>query len=159
MRPILIAAVVFGAACSKPVQTVAPSGGPAMVAAAFLQAVADSNLSQMGELWGTSRGPAASTNNPSNWGQRVAVIHSYLKGGRARVIGEGDPALAKGDRRQVLVELTRGTCVRTVPFTMVRTRDGGWLVNSVDLNAAGTPSRPCSPSSAGTPPSDRAFIR
>jgi hypothetical protein len=165
MRSILIGAMALGAACSQPVATVAPSGGPATVAAAFMQAVADSNLRQMGELWGTSRGPAASTNTPQNWGQRVAVMYAYLKGGTARIVSEGDPAVSRGDRRDVLVELTRGACVKTVPFTMVRTRDGGWLVNAIDLNAAGAPGRPCEPSSIQQPPppppppSDRAVIR
>jgi hypothetical protein len=33
---------------------------------AFMQAVADSNLTQMASLWGTSAGPAAKTNQPSD---------------------------------------------------------------------------------------------
>jgi hypothetical protein len=141
------------------VAPVTPVGGPSAVAAAFMQAVADSNLTQMGSLWGTNRGPAASTNVPSNWAQRVVVMHAYLKGGTARVLGEADPSLSREDRRQVLVELTRRGCVKRVPFTMVRTRDGGWLVNEVDLNAAGVPGRPCETPPAGTPPPPGGFIR
>jgi hypothetical protein len=125
------------------VEPVGPSGAPAAIAAAFMQAVADSNLTQMGELWGTARGPAASTNRPPDWAQRVAVMHAYLKGGTAKVVGEGDPSTATADRRQILVELSRSGCVKTVPFTLIKTKQGSWLVNSVDLNAAGTPSKPC----------------
>jgi hypothetical protein len=113
------------------------------VAAAFMQAVADSNLAQMAQLWGTSKGAAAVTNSPPNWGQRIAVMHSYLKGGSAKVIGEGDPSTAKSDRRQILVELSRNGCVKTVPVLLVLTKQGSWLVNSVDLNAAGAPGKPC----------------
>jgi hypothetical protein len=127
-------------------------GGASAVAAAFMRAVADSNFTQMGALWGTGRGPAATTNSPSNWAQRIAVMHSYLKGGTARVLSEADPSLTRDDRREVLVELTRGGCVKTVPFTMIRTRDGSWLVNAVDLNAAGVPGRPCATPPAATPP-------
>ncbi len=145
MRSLLAVGVVALVACSsnpKP-ESLAPSAGPAAVAAAFMQAVSDSNLTQMGSLWGTDRGPAATTNTPSNWGQRIAVIQAYLKGGTSRVLGLGDPALSKQGRRQVLVELNRGGCTKTVPFTMVQTKDGAWLVNVIDLNAAGVPGRPC----------------
>jgi hypothetical protein len=130
----------------------APAGGPSAVAAAFMQAVVDSNLVQMGHLWGTTRGPAAVTNVPTNWGQRVTVMHAYLKGGQARVIGESNPATGTSDRRVVLVELTRRGCVKVVPFTLIQARGGSWLVNAVDLNAAGVPGRPCDPPPPGTPP-------
>lgn len=144
MRSLLAAGVVvlLGCSSSSPAN-VSPVAGPAAVAAAFMQAVADSNLTQMGALWGTSRGPAATTNSPPDWAQRITVIHAYLKGGTSRVLGEGDPALSKNNRRQVLVELTRGGCTKTVPFTMLRTNDGAWIVGAIDLNAAGVPGRPC----------------
>lgn len=141
----LLLVVVAGCSSSPPVRAVSPSGGPAVVAAAFMQAVADSNLTQMGSLWGTERGPASVTNSPSNWIQRITVMHAYLKGGTARVLSEGDPALARNNRREVLVELRRGDCVATIPFAMVQARDGSWLVNAIDLNAAGTPGRSCAP--------------
>ena len=144
MHRYLLASLVVTAACTTTkVEPVAPSRAPAMVAAAFMQAVADSNLTQMGELWGTSKGPAASTNSPSDWARRVAVMHAYLKGGTAKVVGEGDPSTAREDRRQVIVELSRSGCVKTVPITLIRTKQGSWLVNAIDLNAAGAPGKPC----------------
>jgi hypothetical protein len=145
VRSLLVVGVVALLACSsnpKP-ESASPAAGPAAVAAAFMQAVADSDLTQMGSLWGTDQGPAATTNTPSNWAQRIAVIHAYLHGGTSRVLGEGDPALSKAGHRQVLVELNRSGCTKTVPFTMVRTKAGAWLVNVIDLNAAGVPGRPC----------------
>jgi hypothetical protein len=160
VRPILVLATVACAAgCSKQVAPVTPAVGPAMVAAAFMQAVADSNLAQMAALWGTERGPAAATNVPTNWGQRISIMHAYLKGGASRVLGEGDPALNRDNRRQVLIELNRGGCIKTVPFTMIRTRDGAWIVNAVDLNAAGVPGMPCAKPASGTPPAGSGFIR
>jgi hypothetical protein len=30
-----------------------------------------------------------------------------------------------------------------VPFTVIRTSDGSWLVNQVDLASAGSPIKPC----------------
>jgi len=117
------------------------------VAAAFMRAVADSNLTQMAELWGTSKGSAAATGQPADFLQRIAVMQLYLRGATTKVLGNG-PVPGSGDRRQVMLELTRGGCVKQVPFTMVRTKDGAWLVNAVDLNAAGNPAKPCE----GVPP-------
>ncbi len=139
-----VLAVGLVAGCSTKVETlaVAPATAPAAVASAFLRAVADSNFSQMGDLWGTAKGSAMATNAPNNWLQRVAVMHAYLKGGTAKVVGE-NPGLAKGERRVLLIELARDGCVKTVPFTMIRTKQGAWLVNAIDLNAAGVPGRSC----------------
>ncbi len=139
-----VLAVVLVAGCSTKVETlaVAPDVAPSAVASAFLRAVADSNLSQMGDLWGSANGSAMATNSPDNWLQRVAVMHAYLKGGTAKVVGE-NPGLAKGQRRVLLVELARDGCVKSVPFTMIRTKQGSWLVNAIDLNAAGVPGRSC----------------
>jgi hypothetical protein len=139
------------------VETPAPIAAPAAVAEAFMQAVADSNMSHMAELWGTTRGAAASTNVPNNWPQRISVIHAYLKGGSARILGE-DPGLTKPDRRRILVELTRSGCTKTVPFTMVLTKQGSWLVNAIDLSAAGVPGRPCDPSKPAAPSGGRAEL-
>lgn len=155
----LLATAVSIAGCSSsspPVQ-VSPAGGPAVVAAAFMQAVADSNLAQMGALWGTERGPAATTRQPSDWVQRITVIQAYLRGGRSRVLSEADPAMSEQGRRQVMVEIDRGNCLKQVPFTMVLTRDGAWLVNAIDLPAAGVPGRSCPPS--GTRPPGDYFIQ
>jgi len=160
MRKLILVTVWALAACSSsapPAAVVSPAGGPASVAAAFMQAVADSNLAQMGHLWGTDRGPAATTNQPSDWTQRVTVMQAYLRGGRSRVVSESDPIMSEKGRRQVIVELTREGCVTQVPFTMVQTRDGAWLVNAIELNAAGVPGRPCPTS--GTPPPSSHFIQ
>ena len=149
MRGLAFACLVLLTACGgggKPAR-VEPSAAPAAVAAAFMRAVADSNLTQMAELWGTSKGSAAATGQPADFLQRIAVMQLYLRGATTKVLGNG-PVPGSGDRRQVMLELTRGGCVKQVPFTMVRTKDGAWLVNAVDLNAAGNPAKPCE----GVPP-------
>lgn len=149
MRRLALAMVVVFAACTRTkVMSVGPSAAPAVVAAAFMQAVADGNLEHMAQLWGTNKGPAAVTGSPSDYQRRIAVIQLYLRGSTHRVVGDG-PVPGGGDRRLVTLELTRGGCVRQVPFTMIRTKDGTWLVNAVDLNAAGNPAQPCD---TGTPP-------
>lgn len=161
MRPLAFVVLLAAAGCGKQVvQPIGPVGAPAAVAAAFMQAVADSNFTQMGELWGTNQGSAISTKKPANWLQRVAVMHAYLKGGTHRVVGE-EAGMAKANRRQLMVEITRSGCNKTVPFTMVLTKQGSWLVNAVDLNAAGVPGRACrtGASPSGNNPPGRALTR
>jgi hypothetical protein len=157
---LLVGLGIVAVSCtSKVIQPVGPVGAPAAVAAKFMQAIADSNIAQLGELWGTSAGPAATVGKPSNWGQRVTVIHAYLKGGTHRILGE-DSGVARTDRRTIMVELSREGCVKTVPFTMVFTKQGSWLVNAIDLNAAGVPGRPCAPNNqAAAPPRGGGSIR
>ena len=71
---------------------------------------------------------------------------AYLRGDSARIVSDiastEDP-----NRRRLTVALYRGTCVKQIPFTTVRIKSGGWIVESVDLSAAGNPARPCEPGS------------
>lgn len=146
----LLIAVVVAACSTKVVEQVGPVGAPAAIATKFMQAVVDSNIAQLGELWGTASGSAVATGKPANWAQRVSVIHAYLKGGSYRILGE-DPGVAKSDRRQIMVEINREGCIKNVPFSMVLTKTGSWLVNAIDLNAAGVPGRSC-PTTPPPPP-------
>jgi hypothetical protein len=45
----------------------------------------------------------------------------------------------------VVVELQRTGCTKYVPFMVVKATDNSWLVNQVDLAAAGHPKKPCMP--------------
>lgn len=114
----------------------------------FMQAVADSNIARMGRYWGTSKGPAAIVNQPADYRQRLSVTQSYLRATPFRVV-RIDPVPNDGDRMSVMVDLDRKdpsgpTCVRQVPFTVVKTGKYGWIVSAIDLNLAGAPGRPCS---------------
>jgi hypothetical protein len=122
--------------------TPAPVTSPRGAVEQFLDAVADSNVKKMGMLWGTSAGPAAKTNQPPDWERRIVVMQAYLRNEGTAITGD---AADSADRHQVQVELRRQLCTKTVPFTVIKLADGSWLVNQVDLAAAGTPARPCLP--------------
>jgi hypothetical protein len=111
---------------------------------AFMQAVADSNLTQMANLWGTSAGPAAKTNQPSDWEKRITVMQAYLQNESHRVVGDA-PEGTGDTRHAVQVEIRRELCTWVVPFTVIKLGDGSWIVNQVDVTAAGNPGRPCVP--------------
>jgi hypothetical protein len=105
-----------------------------------MQAVADSNLAKMATLWGTASGPAAKTHQPPDYERRIAIMQAYLRSDSYRLttdVPESD------GRRALQVEIKRQTCTWSVPFIAVKTGDGSWLVNQVDLTAAGNPARPC----------------
>jgi hypothetical protein len=122
--------------------TVEPAKTPTAVVESFMQAVADSNLSRMAELWGSSGGSAAKTKQPADYERRIAIMQAYLRSESHKVL----PAAPSGsaDREEVQVEIHRDLCTWAVPFTVVKAGDG-WLVNQVDLTKAGNPARPCIP--------------
>jgi len=106
-----------------------------------MQAVADSNLDKMANLWGTAAGSAAKTNSPPDYRRRLVVMQAYLRNDSFRVTSDGpgtDPS-----RRALQVEIKRSNCTWSVPFTAVKLRDDFWIVTQLDLAAAGNPARPC----------------
>jgi hypothetical protein len=106
-----------------------------------MQAVADSNVVKMANLWGTASGPAARTNQPPDWQRRVAIMQAYLRNDSFRVTS--DEPETNVNRRALQVEIKRQACTWSVPFTAIKIRDGSWIVTQVDLAAAGNPARPC----------------
>ena len=123
----------------------APASGrssPDQVVQSFMRAVADSNVAGMAQFWGTARGSAASTGQPADWEKRLTVTQLYLRRAPFKIVGGGSTSNDQG-RREVQVQLDRGACQRVVPFVVILTSSEGWLVNQIDLNAAGTPDRPC----------------
>jgi len=110
----------------------------------FMKAAADSNLTRMGQLWGTSRGPAQETGVPDNFEKRLVVLQLYLRADSSRVVSDVARS-GKSDQREVKVDLYRQGCKKQVPALMIRLGNQGWIVNEIDLVPAGNPARPCEP--------------
>jgi hypothetical protein len=131
----------------------APSAAPAAsaerVVQDFMRAVADSNLTKMAQLWGSAKGAAGTTHEPADYARRITIMQAYLRGAQYRIMSnDADPA-ASG-QRLLQVELKREHCDKVVPFSLVRTGNA-WLINRVDLSAAGSPGRPCDPPPSSSP--------
>jgi len=143
-----IGAVLLLAACGGTGSAPAPAPVKSASGAVegFMQAVADSNLAKMATLWGTSAGPAAKTRQPVDYERRIAIMQSYLRNENHRIISDSPDG--SDARHAVQVELQRELCTWTVPFRVIQLADGNWLVNQVDLTAAGNPARPCDPNAA-----------
>jgi hypothetical protein len=138
--------VLLLAACGGSTAPVEPSKSASNAVQAFMQSVADSNLAKMATLWGTARGSAAKTHQPSDYERRIAIMQAYLRNESFRLTSDVPEAT---DRRVVQVELRRQTCTWNVPFVVIKAGDGSWLINQVDLTTAGNPRRPCVEGQAG----------
>ena len=144
MRRLAVMLLVLGAGCgggSRP-QTVVPQSVNAALEQ-FLAAVKANDLSRMGGLWGTERGPAVQWMKSEELRQRLTVIQKYLDHVGYRII-EGPLAVPnRNDLRTYRVDLQRSACNQAVPIDVVHTRSGGWLVYDVHLEAAGSPGGRC----------------
>lgn len=142
-RALVLAVLVAACGGGSTPSTVAPKTSARGAVDAFMQAVADSNLAQMASLWGSSAGPAAKTRQPADWERRIEIMQAYLQNETHRVVS--DAPAGSDARHAVQVEIRRGLCTWVVPFTALRLADGNWIVNQVDVTAAGNPARPCVP--------------
>jgi hypothetical protein len=115
----------------------------------FLRAVADSNTDKMADLWGTSKGPASATHQPSDYERRILIMQAYLKGADYRIISNARDG-SSNDRRVLQVEMTRRGCDKIVPFTSTRSKKG-WVVSAIDLDLLGSPGRQCGESDSTGP--------
>jgi len=148
---IILTTLIACGGGSPPPSGAAPDGGPTLAVQQFMRAVADSNLTVMGQLWGTSAGSAAQTGKPSDWQRRVAVIYTFLKGSNAKVLAEVERS---GSKSTLAVEVTRPDCRKRIPWTLERTKDDRWMISSIELGALGTPGRPCPPEEQRKPGED-----
>jgi hypothetical protein len=128
------------AGCGGSTAPVEPAKSAAAAVQSFMQAVADSNLTKMAGLWGTISGPAIQTGQPKDYERRIAIMQAYLRNDSFRLTSD---VAETPERRALMVELRRKTCTWHVPFVAIKSGTGSWLVNQVDLTAAGNPARPC----------------
>jgi len=150
MAPVLmlLALACGGGPGSAVPADVAPT--PEAAVRNFMQAVADSNITRMGRYWGTSRGPASLTHQPSDYVRRLEVTQAFLRQSPFRILGSSTEP-DQPDRRAVQVEFTRTdldgkSCARVTSMSAIRTGDG-WIITAIDLTTVGTPGRSCAASS------------
>jgi len=131
-----------GTTAADPARATGPAMSAEAAVRAFLTGVADSNLTVMATHWGGAGGPAARTNQPPDWEKRMVVMQAYLARAEYRIVSDVGSG-ADAASRSLSVELRRPECVRVVPFIVIRTSNGSWLVNQVDLASAGSPVKRC----------------
>jgi len=107
-----------------------------------MAAVADSNLPKMAEYWGTAKGSAAETGNPPDYPKRVEVIQLWLRGYSYRILAS-TPVDASRNAQSMEIEMLKGDCRKQVSFLAVKASGDRWVIQSIDLNAVGSPMMPC----------------
>ncbi len=128
MKKLALVLLIAVAACrtgsnAPPSTTPATTGGantgaesPRTAVDAFLRAVRTEDLQAMGAVWGTKDGAARDQMERTELERREIVMMCLFKHDSYRVVHEGPSA---GGKRQVDVELTRGTERRTTGFITV----------------------------------------
>jgi hypothetical protein len=149
----LLAALIAAAACGGGPPAPAPVPADPVVASnsamkSFMRAVEDSNIAGMSAVWGSSRGAASSTHQPSDYEKRMVVAQLFLRAAPFTIL-ENSAVEGQPGQRRLRLQLDRGRCKREVPVTVVRTDKGDWVIQEIDLNQAGTPARPCDPIRTG----------
>jgi hypothetical protein len=144
------AAALLLAACSSGggANQVPPANTAATAVQNFMKAVADSNLTTMATLWGTARGPAGKTREPADYERRITIMQAYLNHDDFRILS--DVPNGSEARRAMQVQIRRQACTWDIPFTVIQMTDKTWIINEVDLAAAGNPAKPCDPSAKDT---------
>ncbi len=162
MRPfIAISALIVAIGCGRARTTPVTPQSPNEALANFMAAVKANDLTRMGTLFGTTRGPAASRANPEYLKRQLQTIQKYWDHVGYRVIegpmraGPLNPEfkdVPSQDRmRDYRVELQRSSgCAQVALLTVVQTDQGGWLVYDAHLESVGNPAARCAPT--GTSP-------
>jgi hypothetical protein len=141
--------------CTHQVQRVPVAIAPTLSVEAFLQASNARDYDTMARLFGTERGPVAETGSTvgcafrkvGSWmgmGQRcvrreevelrMATIADILRHQDYRIVSDRLEPGRRHTTNRVGVDITRGgALVRDVPFLVVRSREGRWLVQEIDL--------------------------
>ena len=130
------------AACGGQTSTLSPSPGPEYAVQEFMAAVADSNLTKMADYWGTAKGAAGEIGSPTDYPKRIEVMQLWLRGYSYRIMAS-TPTDADRTTQEMQVEMARGDCRKQVGFVAVKTSSARWVIQSIDLNAVGSPMTPC----------------
>ena len=146
---ILLLLGAIGCGGKKP-EAATPESAMQATVDGFLAAVKSNDLNRMAQLWGTDKGPAASTMDPTELTQRLSVIQKYLGHTGYRIVDGPTSVPASPRLRTYRIELQRPNCTRVVPMDLIFSRTGSWVVYDVHLEAAGNPVLGCPPT--GTRP-------
>jgi hypothetical protein len=113
----------------------APAAAPADAVERFMRLIAARDYLAMGHLFGTVEGPITSRDPQQQVERRMYAIARILENERF-VIRPGEGIPGRGPEvTQVAVQITQQGRTKEVPFVVVRSASGGWLVEQVDLQA------------------------
>ncbi len=134
-RHLVSVALILAASSGCHGGKVMPSAAPDQTVEHFLAAVNASDLEGMARLWGTERGPESEVHKFSDTErlQRLTIMQHMLKSESHAITATDatDPS-----KRVLTVSLTQNNRRFSVPFTLVASRAGDWLIREIGLDAA-----------------------
>jgi len=116
-----------------PQEVQAPGVAPALVVERFLQAANAQDLETMARLFGTRDGSVLRRDPRREVEERMFAIASVLRHEDYALAGEGLVPGRSSEALRVFVRLRTTTREVVVPFTVVRTKRDGWMVEQIDL--------------------------
>lgn len=107
-----------------------------LVVERFLQAVNANDIQTMARLFGTREGSISNRDPQAEVEQRMFTLASYLRHEDYNVVGERVVPGRIGDAIQIVTEvrITGRSSAAQVPFTLVRTQDGSWIVEQIGVD-------------------------
>jgi len=122
---------------SAPVSPSTPSNAtgaatPRAAVEQFLNAVRAQDIQAMSVLFGTTKGPARDNINRDELERRLIILQCYFSHEKFRILRESP---GDNNHRVFLVELTRGTNLRTPNFYTIAGPGGRFYVDNMEIAA------------------------
>jgi len=96
------------------------------------------DIETMGRLFGTKDGSVLTRDPRSDVEQRMYALASLMASDDYRVEGQNIVPGRMGEAVQLIVRLRQSGREVSVPITLVRSKDGNWLVEQIDTKALTT---------------------
>lgn len=111
--------------------------GPALVVEQFMRAANSEpkDLNTMARLFGTKDGPIGNRDPRAQVEQRMFAIATVLHHDDYEIVREQQVPGRSTEATQLVVRVKAGKNIDMVPFTMVRYKDGVWLIEQIGLDA------------------------
>jgi hypothetical protein len=132
---VLFSVAVLVACGARDDRPAMESPGPALVVERFLQAANTNDLYTMTQLFGTARRTIDQIESRERAERRMQVLASLLRHEDYTVRGQRAVPGRLNDATELLVELTTPERTVVVPHLVVRRRDGGWIIERIDIEA------------------------
>lgn len=140
--PVLVAGstVVIGACGARAEQAPPRAAAPAEPAVAgawvvelFLHAVSTNDLDTMARLFGTRQGPIVSLYDREQVDARMLALANLLKHEDYAIQAAAPVQGRQGEARRLIVRMRVRGRETDVPYTLVRSDAGSWLIEQIEL--------------------------
>lgn len=106
---------------------------PSLIIEQFLKAANAQDLDTMARLFGTKDGPEAGRYEKKYVDSRMFALASVLRHDDYSIQGEQIVPGRRDEATQLIVRMRFGERQVDVPFTMVRTKAGSWLIEQIGI--------------------------